>query len=276
MYLLPFLLALNSSYFASTQVEVKEASPYRAIHSIDEIFSNIEALDSDTVVVFDVDEVLVTTKDSFLRPEGEAIFLARVQQAIEQAKTDEEKEELERKLSISLTEAARFILEPALPKLIATLQEKKIKIVALTSHPTGKFGILKSVEEWKVNTLKECGFHFERSFPAIKAHTFTSLAKDGLPPPLYLDGVLFSRGYSKGEVLLAFFDTLACYKPKRVICIDDLVKNHESLHAHLQKEGISYSGYWYRKAALTADEINETRIHQQFDHLLKTGTWLNN
>ncbi len=225
------------------------------------------------MIVFDVDEVLITTKDAFLRPEAEDIFLGRVKSAMNQAKTEEEKQEVERKLSVSISTCERFVIEPQTLELLNKLHSLNKKVIALTSHPTGPFGAIPSLERWKVDILNSYGFFFNKSFPNFENQSFTDLVKENTPPPLYLDGAIFSRGFTKGEVLLSFLGRLKDFKPSKVILIDDLVKNHKTVQKSLQERGISYEGYWYQKAAIPPDLINKDHINAQFDHLLETGIW---
>lgn len=255
-----FLAALDPNYYAST--EIHAAPSFTSITSIEEISTTLKEADAETLIVFDVDEVLITTKDPFLRPEAEPIFLSHVKEAMSQAKSAEEQEAIEKKLSDCLVSCERYVLEPAAVKLIQELQNMHKKVIAITSHPTGKLGNLPSVERWKVDSIQSFGFHFEHSFPGFRATS-----------PLYVDGVIFSRGSTKGDILVQFLDQLGCFKPKKVICIDDLIKNHETLRDSLAEYGISYTGFWYRKAALTPEQIDAKRIAWQFQELMKTGVW---
>lgn len=248
-----FLASIDPSYYASTEIVANKDS-YQAVQSIKEIYNALYSADNDTLIVFDVDEVLITSREPFLHPEVEPIFLAHVQEAMSQAKTAEEQQAIEKKLSAFLVSQERYIVEPEMVSLIEELQKREKKVIALTSHPTGKFGHLESVERWKVDSLRSFGFHFEKAFPGFSS-----------TDPLYVDGVLFSRGSNKGDVLIAFLDKLKDFAPKRVVCIDDLVKNHETLEAALRARGIAYKGYWYRRAAL--GEIDEAQIKAQLPHL---------
>ncbi len=264
-----FLASLDLSYYASTETAYSQGI-YKSINSLEEVAPLLKEADDNTVVVFDVDEVLVTTDATFLRPEGEEYFLKLVKDAYGVAKTEKEHLELEDKLSIALVCPRRYLLEPESPLLIDELQRMNKKVIALTSHPTGKFGKIANVERWKVDSLKAFGFHFERSFPQFQNQTFIELQKRDTPSPLYLDGVLFSRGFTKGEVLVAFLQKLTD-KPKKVIFIDDLYKNLETVAKALELEHISCIPFWYRRAALKTEDVDTQSIEDTFNNLLKTG-----
>ena len=255
-----FLAALSPNYYAST--EIHSTASFTSINSIEEISIILKEADNDTLIVFDIDEVLITTKDPFLRPEAEPIFLSHVKEAMSQVKSALEQEAIEKKLSDCLVSCERYVLEPAAVELIEQLQNMQKKVIAITSHPTGKLGNLASVERWKVDSIKSFGFCFERSFPDFRASS-----------PLYVEGVIFSRGSTKGDILVQFLDQLSSFKPKKVIGIDDLVKNHETLRDSLAERGISYTGYWYRRAALKPEQIDAKHIAWQFQELMKTGVW---
>lgn len=273
--LILFFASIDSSYYESIahDSESREKNAVLQAKSYTVFKDALLHADSDTLIIFDVDEVLCTTDDIFLKPELEVAFLSHVKKAMMEAKDQAAREEIEKKLSIGLTEAKRHAVEAEMAAFIAKLQKGEKKVIALTSHPTGKFGYLEDVARWKVESVKSMGFHFEQSFPDYKNRSYTTLSREDMPSPIYLDGILFSRGFSKGDVLLAFLET--CPKmPKKVIFIDDLMKNHESLLTALSSRGIGFEGYHYTKAHLAKEEIDEELVRYQFNYLMSHGKWI--
>lgn len=265
---------MNSSYYHSTTTENARQTAARSIASIEELRGDLAECNSETLLVLDVDEVLITTQDIFLKPELESVFLGMVKKSMEGAKDQKERDEIEAKLSISLTKSQRVLVENEWPLFIKELQAKKIKILALTSHPTGKFGHVEDVACWKVDSLESFGISFAKTFSQPSRLTLERLTKSGIPSPIYERGVLFSRGFSKGEVLSEFLATVKDWQPKKVVMVDDLLKNHETMQAELAKRGIDYKGYYYTKAHLQKSQIDADLVTFQFHYLMEHAKWL--
>lgn len=246
----------------------------KQIYCISEISDQIKTNENDVLVIFDVDEVLITTSDIFIHPECDSIFLKLVLQEFEKAKTPEDKEKLENLLSLSMARPVRHLVEESTPIFIKKVQKQGIKTIALTSCQTGKFGVIPLVEHWRIDQLKALDIDFSSSFDWIGPVRFTEIAKKDKPAPLFEKGILFSKGYSKGEVLEAFLKRLN-WKPSKVIFIDDLAENLQSLKQYLDALNIPFAGFQYLKANLPQEKINAALIEFQFRHLIDTGEWLN-
>lgn len=245
----------------------------KQIHSFNEIRNSIETSQNDVLVVFDVDEVLITTKDIFIHPECDSIFLNLVQNEFAKTKTTDEREKFENRLSLSMIHPERYLVEEIAPSFIKCLQNKKIKTIALTSCPTGKFGLIPLVEHWRIDQLKMLDIDFSVAFGRLIQIRLTELSKKNHPSPIFEKGILFSKGYSKGEVLEAFLKRIN-WKPSKVIFIDDLAENLCSLKEHLDALNIPFEGFQYLGAHLSQDKINSKLIEFQFYHLIEHGEWL--
>jgi len=162
-------------------------------------------LEKDSLIVFDVDEVLLITEDTSLHPDGDEYLNRRIQTIFSSLKTLEEKREVERRLSLAFVQPKRRIIEPPVVPLIGTLQKKEVKTVALTHSPRGSFGLIPSLEDWRIKQLEDAGIFFSASFPSLAPFELDTVSKKIDFFPLYKKGVLFSSGYTKGEVLNDFY-----------------------------------------------------------------------
>ncbi len=258
-----FFVVNASAIFASTV----------QISSLKEMDGELKKSDKKTLIVFDVDEVLITTEDHFIHPYADKVFLPLLGQAMLNAVTPEEKREVEEKLSLSITQPKRPLIEESSPKFIKKLQKKGFKVIALTSCPTGKFGHVPKFEHWRIEHLKELDISFASSFPKMGRHDFTEIAVSGKPAPVYEEGILFSPGYEKGKVLKAFFEKSNFY-PSKVIFIDDRSENLDSVEAEMKALNIEFKGYHYTGAERFFKELDEALLNHQFDHLMRNGEWL--
>lgn len=244
------------------------------ISSFTELEEELEKSDEKTLIVFDVDEVLITTEDHFIHPYADKAFFPLIHQIIAKAASEKEKIEIEEKLSLSMLLPKRTLIEESAPNLIKNLQQKGAKVIALTSCPTGAFGVIPKVERWRIEHLHSLNISFASSFPKIEPCFINDLATSGNPSPLFEQGVLFSKGYKKGDVLSAFFKQCNFY-PKKVIFIDDLNENLDSVKTSLQPLNIEFKGYQYTGAKRFFKVVDEEVINYQFNHLMQTKEWLN-
>lgn len=138
-----FVLFMLSS-FSLCFAEIRE------VYDFKEIYQELEKAD---FIIFDVDEVLITSEDLFFHPSLESYMLHLVGQEMSLAKGIKEKQKLEEKLSLSLLGAKKILVEPKIPKVLKQLKAKKKKAIALTHFPTGKFGKIDLLETFKIKIL---------------------------------------------------------------------------------------------------------------------------
>lgn len=243
---------------------------FSQINSLEELK---DEFDESTLMVFDIDEVLITTEDHFNHPYAEKLLLSIMQQAISNAKTDDEKRELEKRLSLCILLPRRGVIEPNAPTIVSRMQQKGAKVIGLTSLPTGTFGLISQLERWRIEHLQSLNIKFTHDFFELERRIFETLQDEEKYDPLYDEGILFSPGYHKGDVLKEFLKTIN-WKPSKVIFVDDLVENIASVHDALKSMGIPFEGYQYLGAHRFFKELNEEVISYQISHLLDTKEWL--
>lgn len=126
-------------------------------------------------------------------------------------------------------------VEAITPEVIRTLQDQSIKVIGLT-HRQIRVSIA------SLDQLASIGVDFDRT--AIH-HEQVDL--DGFVAPVrYLEGVLFVADYNdKGEVLAAFLNKIG-YRPKKVVFIDDAMRNLVSVEKALAPLGVAVTGLHYR------------------------------
>jgi hypothetical protein len=243
------------------------------IEKIEEAKMVWDRLDSNSLVVFDIDDVIISTEDHFAHPYGYLKFVGMTNEALSSATTTEEKDEIMRKVSLSQLLAKRNLVESDMPTFIQSLQKAGVKVIALTNFPRGQYGAILRTETWRIEYLKALNIDFSLTAPFKEMHEFTEFQKNGLLPPLFEEGILFANSHLKGQVLEAFFEKSQFY-PREVIFIDDIHHNHVSVEASMKSLNIPFLGLHYLGAAKKFSSYNESLLRHQFDHLMKTETWL--
>ncbi len=242
------------------------------VESFKQIESTLESLDSNALVVIDVDEVMLTDQDLILKPMGDPLKFQIFNEYYIAAKSEREEEEVSKTLSLSLLLSQKTLLEEDLPQMITSLQKRKIKVIALTSCPTKSFGVIENLEKWRLNHMREFGIHLERSFPCLKRFLIEGLASQNIPMPIFNRGVLFTEGFSKADVLASFLKKVEM-KPSRVVFIDDLSRNLQQMDTKLIQMKIPHSGFQYQ-GQQTELPPNEKLARFQFEYLFKYKKWL--
>jgi hypothetical protein len=151
------------------------------------------------------------------------------------------------------------------------LQNRGVKVLALTATWTGAYFTIPSVPEWRFNKLKELGIDFSKT-------NFLDMTFDELPPeegysPMLYHGILCAGTSSKGAVLGAFLDRVK-WKPDQVIFFDDSIERVESVANEMQKRGIRFHGFQYNGANFVPGELDKEVATLQMKHLVEHEEWL--
>ncbi|WP_010298925.1 DUF2608 domain-containing protein [Candidatus Odyssella thessalonicensis] len=241
------------------------------------IETTLQSADQDTLVIFDIDDVLLFPKDQILRSENRK-YLKELSSRLERLVGEEEAQLL---YSIIFEQRQNGPVDPKMRDLISNLQSQGIKVLALTNCFTGAFGKIKSLEEWRCHELHKHGYHFDQSWPALKAKQFHDLNKqeNGLSTknnsiPMFIRGTVFTSSVSKGKALQAFLK-YAQLSPKRIIFIDDKERHLKSVQRVALAHNISFTGIKYTAADdLAREALNKQRAELQFEVLKKDKKWM--
>lgn len=118
--------------------------------------------------------------------------------------------------------------------VINTLQEKGVTVIALTARSL-------ELTQRTIEQLHHLGIHFTKTDPYECPLTHGhGHGKAGL----YIDGIIFSGEHSKGEMIVSWFKQIK-YRPKKIIFIDDKLKNLQSVEKALHNRDYPFIGIRY-------------------------------
>ncbi len=245
--------------------------------NIDVIQQQFMGLDPKTLVIFDVDDVLMQPSDQILKKQNEHYCYKNIQKKLEQKWP---KKKFEMLYSIIAKQRELSPVTPKMKSIIRELQEQKIKVLALTNCGAGRYGKIASLVRWRIKDLKKLGYHFNKSWIDTKSKTFynfnpvhAEVSGETLGKPTFSQGVIFTSNISKGEVLQAFLKTT--HKPTKIIFIDDKKDNLESVQQFAMKNHIPFVGIQYTATAKeTIKPLNTKRVDFQYDFLVKHQQWI--
>lgn len=231
----------------------------------------IETLDSDSLVVFDIDMVL-------LQP-GEPAFqypnLIRYQDIYKSFKKSLSADHFEAALNLILTDFDAILVDPLTPTFIKKLAHKGIKAIALSNALPGSFGPIPNMEQWRVEKLKSFGIDFSYSFPDLDSLVLDSLTDHNGRSPAYQNGVIHAGGESnpedvgKGPVLLSFLNEIR-WMPNILVFIDDKEKHVKNVEKTLKKEApdLHFIGVVFEGAKLYPSKyVDAGTFKEKFEYL---------
>lgn len=192
----------------------------------------------DTLVLFDVDETLITQNMVSYAPP----FIIYLLLYFPQLLCTQTFEYVYSKL---WEKAQLLLIEKESINLINTLKDQGCTVLGFTAMQTGSYGVIKNMPQWRINTLKRFGIEFTHKFGNA---IFTNLNRyRGYYPEIY-KGIIFANLQPKGKVLASFLKHFKLH-PKKIIMFDNLKANLESVYATCKKLNIIPELYLYTGAA---------------------------
>ena len=235
------------------------------------IENNIQTTNTDTLLIFDVDDVLLQPKDQLLKSHNEGYF-EKIYQSME---TRTNKNQAEKLFSLIMIQRKVEPVEKQIVKLVNTAQKNGIKVLALTFCSTGKLGTINSLEDWRTKELKVLGYNFDKSWSKLTKKIFNQLPINGSNKFVaFQQGILFTGGVSKAAALNVFLN-YADHKPKKIIFVDDKKYNLEIVEKFAKETDIEFLGIEYTFVQDSKIEpLNKIRARLQLEILEKEHKWL--
>lgn len=236
----------------------------------------------DTLVLFDVDFVLIRPKDTVFIKQLDPDYHKFVRNFYKRLNACLENKDVAELRSIIFSSIPSVALTPDTPKVVQEIQSKGYKTLGLTMRGTGQFGRISSMEDWRINDLKSVGISFKNGLPDVAAgkldstiHTTERENDLHICSPAAVEGVLFTCAIPKGEVLRAYLDYIKV-KPKRVIMVDDIAENIQTVSDYCVKNKIEFTGFEYTAAKEQAKliTIDKSVAKLQFAVLEVSKLWL--
>lgn len=265
-----FLILICNNIYAKDKIynEIKSAGNLIELEHI------LKDCSPDCLVVWDVDEVLITPTDRIFHTKNCTNNLPSKYAKAAMAKYAVSKKQAQWNGSKMLLQRNMKLVAEGLVLTIRALQNHKVKTIALTKFYTGTYGAIASLENFRIKQLKKVGINFNRAFPQHGMLVLDNVKNAAAKYPIFKNGILFTNEYTKGEVLEAFLSKIN-WQPKKIIFIDDLKEHLVSVQHVLQNKNISYTGILYTAADKLPSEIDEDIVKMQYEVLIKREIWLN-
>ena len=237
IFLLSLGLYVGYKAFTSTSDEIVESS------NITDIYNYIQPneYNKHLLVIFDIDNTIAKTPTEL---GSDQWFYAKVDQLKAQGKNTQQ--------AIDLTLPELFHIqfhswlvpvEKQTVSVINNLQKKGVSVIALTARSL-------ELTQRTLEQMYQLGISFTKTDPY--ECPLTHGHKHG-KKGLYIDGVIFSGNHNKGEMLVSWLSQIR-YRPKKVIFIDDKLKNLQAVETAVHKRDYPFIGirYGYEDARVQA------------------------
>lgn len=238
-------------------------------HSFAPFFTVCEDFTEKSLVIFDVDRVLIEPRDAIMRLANQRM-LWELRHKYGAHLTSDQMADIS---SIVSLQESTALVDPLAIAFINHIKQRNIPIIGLTATSTGSFGKIPSVPDWRIDDLARFGISFSTSFESQPPFALTQLNEKGISP-IFKNGILFTGGYSKGDVLEAFLDSVG-FIPDKVLFADDLLYNLVSVESSLADMGTKHVlAFHYLGADKIPNTIDPEVAEFQIKTLLEQEQWL--
>lgn len=234
----------------------------------------------DTLVIFDVDDVLIISNEDndFRHP-----YRAQLWQEL-QNKLLPDTEKIEILQSRIISTIKWQLIESRILKMFNYLHMHNISTIGLTAMGTGKFGVIKKKEDFRIEGLKSVDVSFASLTPLKSQELVAQLSNANMihknrctgtsGVPMLKEGIVFTAGVDKG-IMLEYMLNKHKYCPKNFIFVDDLFVNIESIKNLSLKLKVNFYGFHYKAASFMPLPIIDPKLENlRFKILEQEGCWL--
>jgi len=257
-------MAFSSSLLVAQTAESK-AAHLRHASSFKKLAPVFRSLDKHSIVVFDVDRVLLTHEDAIGHPAAQSYCTKLIHEL-----QKHHGKNFKKYWSQYLLQAKQRPVEKYILSKIKSLKKRGVRVIACTAMSTESYGDIHRRDVYRFRQLKRAGYDLSFSFP--KYPRLYIRMKEG--KRLFKDGVIFAGGVPKGKTLKAFFKQVH-FKPNKVLFFDDVVSNVRSVRSVMKDWGVEVISVRYDGAAHQPLTIHKRAMKKQRRNFVKRGTWLN-
>ncbi len=241
--------------------------PVQEITFFTQAHEQLKRCGKNSFVLFDVDDVLITSPDYVARGHLPLWVRLRLLWAFPGILKESVAELV---YSLGWQQAPRVLIEPLVVEVINDIKQQGATVLGLTSMESGSYGVISSMPQWRANMLKNMGIVFSQNYPN---QMYTGLPLDRDKYPVLFEGILCTNQQPKGEVLAAFLDANNLH-PAEIIFFDDSMSNLQSVGHACSQRVIPCTLFLYRGSERFSNTLDSASIIRQIDILMKEHRWV--
>ena len=260
-FILPIIFFCTCSNMAICEViKIKDFALLR------DYFKTIE---KNTLVIFDIDDVILMPTDEF---NMDTEIRKKLTNVLKQKYTKEERRLL---YSIVLSKRKVKLVDSKIKMLFEDLTKMRIPVTALTSWWTGSYGKIANMESIRFSDLKQVDISFKNISPFTKDTKLKGFKADkGIP--MIKHGIILTATHDKGKVLKQSLELFGL-SYKNIILVDDQLINIKSVEKICQQTKINFTGLHYTFVQQMPPIIHDMEKEKlRYEVLKKEHIWLTN
>lgn len=245
--------------------------------SFRDLIALVDQLSPKSLVIFDVDKVIIERADPFERGIKRLHDRTHTIRALNNPHSSIVKQ-IGHARAIQLwsqyvQSVPRMIIDPHLLPALEKLRTHKIPYIALTQFLVGRDALLERMITWHINDLKRLGFYPSPPHNASHDMVFKQYSYQGTHPR-YTRGFLCThRAVEKGILLKEWLRAID-WRPDRIIMYDNKLSNLQSVKKICKRMKIPFTGVLYTGAQSLPWRVNRPAARAQLTHLVNKGEWL--
>jgi hypothetical protein len=227
-----------------------------------------KSLDEDSLVIFDCDNVLTTVKVGTFNIQNKDFLKNYLREE------PISKDEFYDKIRLVLINENTYIVNQRMVNLVENLLKRNIRHMVATAYSVRPLMGVPDPMQWRINNLHEIGYFFEKSWLDQKQDiVLNDFGTDH--NPTFRKGILFCDIFSKGDCIRSFFEYIG-WLPKKIIFIDDVLRNLSDVGEFCDENKIEYVGIEYLESQYINSHIpfSDNLGKVQMDHLMNRSIWL--
>lgn len=236
------------------------------IKSVTEAQSVLNSANKSTLVLFDVDDTLITPRSTSFRFQGNGIL-----NPIDKLKVKKNHiQNFEELLGEWRLQRQVMLVEEHWPKVLERLKMQEAHVFGFTKMDTGKFGPILSMEDWRLSELRQYDLTFTKE---VLGESFVRFWHEGSFYACFKEGIIFTSILNKRQALQYFLEHSPLQIDK-IIFMDDRLEFVQEVESFVQSLSLKFHGFYYRGIESLEGKANPEIIELQTQKLLEQHQWL--
>ena len=222
---------------------------------IDQIEDIRPYIDQNALVLFDIDDTLITNPYSL----GSSPWRSWAKSKISHYDADFVVYDA---LTLYIAKKAHYkAVESSTVGLISDLQQSGIAVFAFTARGRSQWYTtdIKGVDQFTHKQLNHVGIDFKQTVIPVELQHLEST--------YFYKGIIFAQHIKKGDLLKHLLKDLN-YHPSCIVFVDDKLDQVQSVEAVVKEAKIPFFGFWYRRAESDGANFSPMVANVQLENLL--------
>ena len=234
---------------------VAKKSNFATANNAADVVKQLKHLPKDSVIFFDIDDTIIT-------PASKTFRSAPHNQLIDDIKKNKDQyHNYHEIVSNWRLQRKVMLLDQNWPNALAALKEK-FPVYGLTKMDAGKFGNIKSMEQWRYQELKSLKVEFSENH---------DIPHESREHGAFDHGIFYTGAFSKSKTLEQY---VSYFPVQTIVLIDDRLDHLEDVQKFCLKHSIGFVGILFKGLEQLNESPDPAIADFQKHHLINNAEWL--